>query len=1456
MQVQSLTYDLAERRWSARFPAGDSPRTLVTVFGAPSVQSQPDLLVEVARAYPRSLVIGCSTAGEIHGTAVRDNSLAVTVTRFDRTDLMLVSADCATVADSQRAGDELAKKLQSKQGLRAVLALCDGLSVDGAAFSRALGTALGPSVVVTGGLAADGLDFKQTWLTVGGSLKRGSVAAVGFYGPNVVIGHGTSSDWIPLEAEWVITRCEGNYIYELDYQPAVEVYRAALTDRGDELPDVSVWFPLAVHTGSATPVIRSVINIDEADGALILAGEVRNGQVAKLLTADLENLIEGGARAASAATKTGAPVSVDCLALAISCFSRRKILGLWSGEEISQLREGLHAQRTAVTGFYGYGQISPNDGAPALHNQTLSLTVFSEARAADPAPSRLPRATPPAIPVVAPAGYTVRSALYDAKKLAWSTPLVPELDSPKTLVLAFGAPELSREKPVFDALWSAYPNSVILGCSTAGEIYGHDVRDSSLSISVTRFARTEIRLATEKVGERESVRAVAQRMAASLAAHPGLRGVLLLSVGLGINGSELVAGLNAELEGQIPIAGGLAGDGTQFSSTWVLAGKEVSGNRIAAVGFYGNHVVLGHGARGGWDRFGLKRTITKSDGNVLFELDGRPALQIYKEYLGERAAQLPASGLSLPLAVRDPVTDHQIVRTLVGIDEATSSLVFAGDVPTGHIAQFMKADVERLINGATHAALMANESGPPASPESLVVAISCVGRRNMLGAHTEEELEAITDTFRSERALLTGFYAYGEISPSGANGTAELHNQAMSLLVISESMTPIMRTELVRKSSEIAAAPPPSPEALSQFAVETDVATQPAVAVSTQILATALTVPQVEPPPPPPKEASRVSELISPSTFETALEEPRGPIVRTPRSEITDSQFDEADRDGLRVVTIRGRITETFKGDVVAKMMRGRVILDLSEVARVTSFGVREWLAMFQAATDLTECYLARCSESVVNQLTMIRAFDGGAKLLSFFAPYLCQDCNKPFERLFDVDLDAQEIGSVSPSQVSCPRCNGHGKFDDDPRSYLAFPGANTRSITPPEIKTLHRAMCAQDQMRAAEDVEMVMEGDVARIRVTGRLSLNIRWRRLFENIDGRMVIDLSSVTAVEPSGLQGLDFHLRTAQCKKPSTIESAPVGLVERFVNRWADDIEIKSIVVPAFCPSCNVARTATVRLTKDVIDGQRPTALCKRCDNRLELTIEPVIDQYLQKVREQLAPPPPRPSSLLIPHAPSAPLIDPSLAVSLPPVPLGELHSPWERVPRKYRPVILGVLGAIVLAVIVFKLVGNKKPTPKTQQIVAPVQEKVVITPDARTPDPEPTPHAALPPGWADQPVSNDDENMYFVGRSSLAEVDAALPEARAEATQHLIDQLVTDIGTPWAKTAKGRAKLTEQFGKLAAFQRDELAEVGEGASRKIFVRFRLPRAAYQQIVAKQTPSKTVPKKTTPKKGRGKR
>ena len=367
----------------------------------------------------------------------------------------------------------------------------------------------------------------------------------------------------------------------------------------------------------------------------------------------------------------------------------------------------------------------------------------------------------------------------------WSQPIDATNDSDRTLIIAFGASRFATDHAPFAELRRALPNARVLGCSTAGEIHGTKVRDESISAAIIRFEHTSLALASARL-ERAHDSLEAGRSIGATLDRPDLRCVFILSngTGPGVNGSELVKGINETLHGRAMVTGGLAGDGSRFESTWVLQGDELRSDTVAAVGLYGDRIRFGHGSQGGWDIFGPERVVTRARGNVLYELDGRPALQLYKKYLGERANGLPSTGLLFPLALRsDRDTDRRLVRTILAVDETEQSLTFAGDIPEGALAQLMRANFDRLVEGASGAAasLRDSSSGGPA----LSIAISCVGRRLVLGQRVEEETEAVLETLAPSTTQI-GFYSYGELSPY-SDGTCDLHNQTMTLTTLSEA---------------------------------------------------------------------------------------------------------------------------------------------------------------------------------------------------------------------------------------------------------------------------------------------------------------------------------------------------------------------------------------------------------------------------------------------------------------------------------------------------------------------------------------------------------------------------------------------------------------------------------------------------------------------------------------------
>lgn len=365
----------------------------------------------------------------------------------------------------------------------------------------------------------------------------------------------------------------------------------------------------------------------------------------------------------------------------------------------------------------------------------------------------------------------------------WSLDSFPALDSDRTWVIVFGGPDFIDTPVPVQELVRAYPHSHLIGCSSSGEIFGTAISDNNLVVAVIQFEQTQLASLTVPVKAIGESYAAGQSLAQQLY-QPSLRGIFILSDGLMVNGSELVRGLNSLLPPSVVVTGGLAGDGDRFKRTWVLKEGMPASGFVSAVGLYGDHVQIGHGSRGGWDIFGPERQVTRSQSNILYELDGKPALQLYKLYLGDHAPELPAAAFHFPLALRaDKADQKRIVRTVLAIDEANQAIISAGDIPSGYLVQLMRGNFDRLVDGAADAAAQVRQPQGQVSP-TLSIAISCVGRRLVLGERTEEETEAILDLLPSGTRQI-GFYSYGEISPYGT-GHCDLHNQTMTLTTITE----------------------------------------------------------------------------------------------------------------------------------------------------------------------------------------------------------------------------------------------------------------------------------------------------------------------------------------------------------------------------------------------------------------------------------------------------------------------------------------------------------------------------------------------------------------------------------------------------------------------------------------------------------------------------------------------
>lgn len=378
----------------------------------------------------------------------------------------------------------------------------------------------------------------------------------------------------------------------------------------------------------------------------------------------------------------------------------------------------------------------------------------------------------------------MKAALHLLHEGSWS--LHPDSDhfpeDQARLVLGFGTRHLLEDPALYHSLRGRFPAAYIALCSTAGEIFNTEVRENSVAVTSISFDHTEVKAHAIRLQEGESSYEAGRRLLEAFD-QEGLGSLFVLSDGSKVNGSELVRAFNRD-NGQLLVTGGLAGDGDRFESTLVGLDAVPEPGCIAGIGFYGDKLQVSHGFNGGWETFGLEKTVTRSRNNVLYEMDHNNALGLYKNYLGADADALPGSALLFPLTVTLPETGEQVVRTILSIDQDEGSMTFAGDIPEGAQVRFMKANFDKIISAASGAALETYTPGTPAPRLALLV--SCVGRKLILQSRTDEELEAIDEVF-GHQTLLTGFYSYGEISPLVPGGQCQLHNQTMTITTFYEA---------------------------------------------------------------------------------------------------------------------------------------------------------------------------------------------------------------------------------------------------------------------------------------------------------------------------------------------------------------------------------------------------------------------------------------------------------------------------------------------------------------------------------------------------------------------------------------------------------------------------------------------------------------------------------------------
>lgn len=372
---------------------------------------------------------------------------------------------------------------------------------------------------------------------------------------------------------------------------------------------------------------------------------------------------------------------------------------------------------------------------------------------------------------------------YQKKKNGEWQPLETYSDQLKNpLVMVFGNRYLLEDPLLLKEVLNIYPKGEIIIGSSAGEILGENVFDNTVALTAVEFEKSSFVVVKENILDHNKDAYLTGKTLSEKLPEEGLKHVFIVSEGSYVNGSALTEGLESIHE-KIIFTGGLCGDDARFEKTLVGYNDAPKEGEIVAIGFYGTALDISCAQFGGWTSFGPERVITKSKGNILYELDGQPALDLYKKYLGEKASELPQSALLYPLSVKLSGRKEAIVRTVLSIDEKENAMILAGDVLEGCEVQLMMANIDKIAEGASKAAELGMENREK-DPE-LAILVSCIGRKLVMDQRVEEEIEEVGEII-GKNATITGFYSYGELAPFSNSIKCELHNQTMTLTLLSE----------------------------------------------------------------------------------------------------------------------------------------------------------------------------------------------------------------------------------------------------------------------------------------------------------------------------------------------------------------------------------------------------------------------------------------------------------------------------------------------------------------------------------------------------------------------------------------------------------------------------------------------------------------------------------------------
>jgi serine/threonine protein kinase len=305
------------------------------------------------------------------------------------------------------------------------------------------------------------------------------------------------------------------------------------------------------------------------------------------------------------------------------------------------------------------------------------------------------------------------------------------------------------------------------------------------------------------------------------------------------------------------------------------------------------------------------------------------------------------------------------------------------------------------------------------------------------------------------------------------------------------------------------------------------------------------------------------------------------------------------DSDGGTLVRLCGVIDETFDTELL-RHTKSATVLDLDEVTRITSFGVRQWT---QALANHTSGWLGfvNARPTVMVQFNSVHGFAGRGQLVSFYLPYVCGGCGHEFDVRVDVPDQHASLRRHEVPKARCPQCSAAGEFDDLPENYLLYV-SRAPPPDPPSNAPLRPGAAPATPFR----VKKVVDGVITALWLTGNLDASPRLKRLGDGLEGKVVVSFQGLSQIDPGGVRRLvEFF---GGLELPVWLARVPTSLAERVGEaiRKPEQVRLASIRTGRTCPRCGAV--FEIDLDQRMIAAARTDVGCPACKTPFPLELEP--------------------------------------------------------------------------------------------------------------------------------------------------------------------------------------------------------------------------------------------------------